>query len=426
MMGGGGHDDCCGHLQMRPHTTATDAVRGPPGQHAESAAPPGVVSAVVGGRSGGGGKEPGDGGGGGEFDGGGAGDGRGKGGGAASALPLTDEVAHKTQEMLQEEIEREATLEAIHADRGDREGFGEREEWNDPEVQARFRAARERAAARRKRRRAAQEKDAAMAQAGGTGARRLAGVEHVHGGGAATDESARESKGQLCFVEGAVDDGGGAISLFNVSRDAGACLNARRVFVGQRARCSAHLDCIRQAGRETMCIHAAPGPPNLFLPLQVLHASAAPSSLAASFEHARGGLKGLKGAEPVLFLGTVQELYESVAITPYRPRLPIEFVARLDLPLVLSRMLAYIAAISASIAVFNLVPASGLDGEFTFQALCDMMARRGGAGAMLPLEGRAGGWGGLVVGERVAWRDRVVQGSGAMLVASLASSLVRL
>ena len=65
----------------------------------------------------------------------------------------------------------------------------------------------------------------------------------------------------------------------------------------------------------------------------------------------------------------MQELYDSITVTPYRLRTPFLStpLARLDLPLVFSRVLSYIAAVSASIAVFNLLPASGLDGEFTFQ-----------------------------------------------------------
>lgn len=347
-------------------------------------------------------------------------------------IPFRKEGEEKRQELLQEEIEREATLEAINADRGEREGLGEREEWSDPEVQGRFRAARERAAARRRARSQKKTMDAASGGAAGKGYTRrslLAADGEPESRRAAPESPGGEAEGQLCFVEGALDVGGVTLSVLNMSRDAGACLSARNVVVGMRARCSAHLDCLRQAGPDTMCIHAAPEPPDLFLPLQVLHASSVEAAAGGSsswrFDSGRGGLKGLKGAEPVLFLGSVQELYEAVATTPYRLRtvLLFDLLARLDLPLVLARLLAYIAAISASIAVFNLVPASGLDGEFTFQALCDMAARRGGVGAMLPMEARAAARadvGGL------AWRNCVVRGCGMLLVASLISSLARM
>ena len=406
MVGWGGHSDCCSHLQMQGNIKAVEAIR----SDAEVEA--------------GGQKDAG----------GGSKDGREERGYAAGSQPsFPSEEEKMGQERLQEEIEREATLEAINADRGERDGYGEREEWSDPEVQGRFKAARERAAARR-RARAQKEKEKRRAEAGGRavgeGTRRVLGLDREDGSEQAQPESAEEGKkGQLCFVEGGFDEGGGAFSLLNVSRDAGACLSARSVVVGQRARCSAHLDCVRQAGRETMCIHAAPEPPDLFLPLQVLHASfaqeAAGFSLFSWFGRRKSALKGLKGAEPVLFLGSVQELYEAVEMSPYRLRdmLLFNFVARLDLPLVLSRLLAYIAAISASIAVFNLVPASGLDGEFTFHALCDMAERRGG-GVILPMEGRAAGWANVGRGGS-AWRNRVVGGSGVLLVISLLSSVAR-
>ena len=79
---------------------------------------------------------------------------------------------------------------------------------------------------------------------------------------------------------------------------------------------------------------------------------------------------------------------------------------------------------------------SGLDGELTLHAICDLMARgRGGSGScgaagvgLLPLSMEAGGMGGAnLAGEGGGtWRGRVVKMSGCLLVASLLSSLVHL
>jgi hypothetical protein len=105
---------------------------------------------------------------------------------------------------------------------------------------------------------------------------------------------------------------------------------------------------------------------------------------------------------PILFLGGVEEMYESVRVTGYKLRWPFlelsPWLAALDIPLrtfplfsesrlvctacapcltvilrvrvaVMARQLSYIGAISASIAVFNLLPVVGLDGHYTLHVI---------------------------------------------------------
>ena len=252
-------------------------------------------------------------------------------------------------------------------------------------------------------------------------------------------QAARRREGDLCFVEGGVERVGGLFSVHNASREAGACVSARQVITGRNTRCLLHTDCEATAGRSAICVHAAPPPPDLLLPLHVVRASAAAAVAAegvaargSSGAHASAGAQALVGnevAEPVLFLGTAQDLHAELELTPYRVRgldLPDSLAAvrrvmlsvqRLQAPLVLARLLTYIAAISSSIAVFNLVPAAGLDGAFTLQALYDLTLPRGGA--VLP--------GGRGTGGSAAnlWIARTVTGSTGLLLASLASSLVR-
>ena len=255
-------------------------------------------------------------------------------------------------------------------------------------------------------------------------------------------QAARRREGDLCFVEGGVERVGGLFSVRNASREAGACVSARQVISGRNTRCLLHTDCEATAGRTAICVHAAPPPPDLLLPLHVVRTSAAAAIAAeggagaaargSSGAHASAGEQALvehEVAQPVLFLGTAQDLHAELELTPYRVRgleLPDSMAAvrrvmltvqRLQAPLVLARLLTYIAAISSSIAVFNLVPAAGLDGAFTLQALYDLTLPRGGA--VLPGARGTGGSAAKV------WIARTVTGSTALLLASLASSLVR-
>ena len=168
-----------------------------------------------------------------------------------------------------------------------REGTGERDEWNDPEIQARFKQARERAAARRRKKALEKEHQQSRDKVPDAsrrpqhGGRRLAhALAHAPAARrrlALSDTPKSSGKGDLCFVEGGVQGGAegdmpaplpaplsaplpaGASgswqrwSLFNVTRDAAACLVARELFSSPLPRCLSHADCLSQVPLSHPC-----------------------------------------------------------------------------------------------------------------------------------------------------------------------------
>ncbi len=181
-----------------------------------------------------------------------------------------------------------------------REGAGERDEWSDPEILARLKQARQRAAARRRAKGLAKEEQQSRDKVLGAstrpqhGGRRLSHAPATRRPLALADAPKSSGKGDLCFVEGGVqggvqddipaaqDDIPAALppaahsswkrwSLFNVTRDAGACLVARDLFSSPLPRCLSHADCLSQVPRShplhcaAVCIrpqdmHSAPRP----------------------------------------------------------------------------------------------------------------------------------------------------------------------
>jgi hypothetical protein len=146
-------------------------------------------------------------------------------------------------------------------------------------VQNRFKEARDRAAERRRKRalekKQQQSGDMIDGAAGpvhggtdwhrGTSSRLL--LAHAHTSGAS-------GQGDLCFVEGGIEDGKQAAtpvaeaaaepalaswqrwSLFNATRDGGACLVARSLFSTHLHRCLSHSDCLAQVSPPTHAQHA--------------------------------------------------------------------------------------------------------------------------------------------------------------------------
>ncbi|KAK7789542.1 hypothetical protein R5R35_010321 [Gryllus longicercus] len=75
-------------------------------------------------------------------------------------------------------------------------------------------------------------------------------------------------------------------------------------------------------------------------------------------------------AKVVLFLGHPAEVYRTVVVSDY---VPLYFFISSSIPEVVTRLCKYITIFSAGLAVINVIPCFGLDGQYIVRALADFL-----------------------------------------------------
>lgn len=82
------------------------------------------------------------------------------------------------------------------------------------------------------------------------------------------------------------------------------------------------------------------------------------------------------GQDPVLFLGSVEELASSISVSDYSRRADAP-EASMQLPMQIGQFLYYMASIGGALALLNIAPAFALDGEGAVCALLDLLLEEG-------------------------------------------------
>nr|SVE75205.1 EOG090X08FA [Daphnia dolichocephala] len=145
------------------------------------------------------------------------------------------------------------------------------------------------------------------------------------------------SQSHLCFLS----------SYDSISRNH-YCLRAREVSELSPTRCSSHIDC----------------PPAQSCLKPLLH-----SALENETESLRLIVIQRKNAPSVLYLGQPEEIYQSVSVSNYVPRIFIspQFIYVID------HLLWYMFSFSAGLAILNVVPCVYMDGHHIVGALTQMV-----------------------------------------------------